>query len=102
MAANKKGGNTSMASATKVTISVEPKLLERIDNFADENGMTRSGFISLAVKKYLEAEAAMPSMTKIMTKLAELMADKTGMTDEEKLEAVNALQDSTDRILGKK
>ena len=91
-----------MAGATKVTISVEPKLLKRIDSYADENGMTRSGFIGLAVKKYLEAEEALPSMTKVMSKLAELMADKTGMTPEEKLEAVNALQESTDRILGKK
>jgi len=91
-----------MASATKVTISVEPSLLERIDEYADDNGMTRSGFISLAVRKYLEAEAALPSMTKVMSELAKLMADKVGMTAEEKLEAVNALQESTDRILGKK
>ena len=102
MAANKKGGNTSMASATKVTISVEPKLLERIDNYADENGMTRSGFISLAVKKYLEAEAAMPSITKMMAKLAEMVGDKTGMSDEEKLEQLNILEDNADRILGRK
>ena len=91
-----------MASATKVTISVEPKLLERIDSYADENGMTRSGFIGLAVKKYLEAEEAMPTLTKLMEKFTELVSDKTGMTDEEKLKQIDLLEDTTNRILGKK
>ena len=102
MAVSKRGGNASMSGATKVTISVEPKLLVRIDSYADENGMTRSGFISLAVKKYLEAEETLPSMTKVISKLAELMSERTGMTLEEKAEVVDALQDSADRIMGKK
>lgn len=39
----------------KLQISMDDKLVERIDRYADENYMTRSGLISLAASQYLNS-----------------------------------------------
>lgn len=39
----------------KVNITLDDKLLERLDNYADENYMSRSGLISLACTQYLNS-----------------------------------------------
>lgn len=39
----------------KVNITLDDKLLERLDNHADENYMSRSGLISLACTQYLNS-----------------------------------------------
>jgi len=92
-----------MANTVKVTISIDPDLLEKIDSFADENGMTRSGMIGLAAKQYLQACEAMPSMTQIIGKMANMFTDKFfKMSEQEQLEQIDMLEDQTNRILGKK
>ena len=40
----------------KVQISLNDALLERIDAYADENYMSRSGLLSLAATQYLNAQ----------------------------------------------
>ena len=37
----------------KVNVSIDEELLKRMDKYADENFMSRSGLISLAVTQYL-------------------------------------------------
>ena len=37
----------------KVQVSLDEKLVERIDSYAAENYMSRSGFISFATSQYL-------------------------------------------------
>jgi metal-responsive CopG/Arc/MetJ family transcriptional regulator len=37
----------------KIQISIDDRLLERVDKYADENYMSRSGFASLAMSQYL-------------------------------------------------
>lgn len=54
----------------KISISVREDLLERIDVYADNNGMTRSGLISLACSQYLNAVEAMPSVNKLLNAMA--------------------------------
>lgn len=49
----------------KLSISLPCDLLERMDAFAGDNGMTRSGLISLAVRSYMNAVEAMPSVNKV-------------------------------------
>lgn len=39
----------------KVQITLDDELMERIDCYADENYMSRSGFISLACTQFLNA-----------------------------------------------
>ena len=39
----------------KLQISMDDKLVERIDRYADENYMTRSGLITLATSQYLNS-----------------------------------------------
>lgn len=43
----------------KVQISIDDKLLERIDNYADENYISRSGLISMGMSEYLTSKETM-------------------------------------------
>lgn len=60
----------SKASAKKLNVTIREDLLERMDNYADENGMTRSGLIAIAVTQYLNAVAARPSVNKLLNAMA--------------------------------
>lgn len=58
----------------KVQISVDDELMTRVDNYADENYMSRSGLITLALCQYLnqqEAVKAVCDMAVSMRKIAE-------------------------------
>ena len=57
----------------KVQITLDDRLMERVDTFADENYMSRSGFVSLACTQYLnqaEATKAIKEMAAIMKKIS--------------------------------
>lgn len=58
------------AIAKKLNVTIREDLLERMDNYADENGMTRSGLIAIAVTQYLNAVEAAPSINKLLTAMA--------------------------------
>ena len=84
----------------KVTISLDPALIERIDAFADDNGMTRSGMISMACKQYLHAAEVMPSMSHIIGKFAEVIDNKLGLSAEEQAKQLDELEQAQQKILG--
>lgn len=65
----------------KVNITVDDKLMERIDRYAEENYMSRSGLMSFACTQFLnqaDAVHAIVNMGICMQKIAE-----TGVVDEE-------------------
>lgn len=58
----------------KVQISINDELLERADNFADENYMSRSGLIAQALNQYLtqaEVAIAVKNMSLALRKIAD-------------------------------
>lgn len=68
----------------KVGITLDENLVTRIDRFADENYMSRSGFISLACTHYLnsvEVTKAIKDLSVCMRKIAD-----TGKLDCETIE----------------
>lgn len=64
----------------KVQITLDEELVARIDSYADDNYMSRSGLISVATAQFLnqqEAVSAVKSMSLAMRKIAD-----TGTLDE--------------------
>lgn len=58
----------------KVTITLDDNLMERLDSFADENYMSRSGFISLACTQFLnisDVNRCIKDMAFAMRKIAD-------------------------------
>ena len=58
----------------KVQITLDDKLMERIDCYADENYMSRSGLISVACTKFLneaDAIAAIKNVSFAIRKIAD-------------------------------
>ena len=65
----------------KVGIALDDNLMKRIDDYADENYMSRSGLISLAVTQYLnsaDVTRAVKDMALAMRKIAD-----TGVIDDD-------------------
>lgn len=68
----------------KVQITLDDALMERVDRFADENYMSRSGLISLATTQFLNAAdvtKAIKDMSICMRKISE-----KGAVDHETME----------------
>ena len=68
----------------KVQITLDDELMKRVDEYADENYMSRSGLLSLAVTQYLNAAdvtKAVKDMAIAMRKIAD-----TGKVDAETME----------------
>lgn len=68
----------------KVQITLDDKLLERIDTYADENYMSRSGLVSLAATQFLntaEISRAVKDLSLAMRKIAD-----TGTVDHDTME----------------
>lgn len=57
----------------KINITLDVNLLERIDNYASENAMTRSGLLAMAAAQYLNAVEAMPSVNKILSGMSAVL-----------------------------
>lgn len=58
----------------KVQVSVDDRLMERIDGFIDENYMTRSQFFSISANQYLcqlEAVKALSDISIAICKIAD-------------------------------
>ena len=65
----------------KLTISLDDKLVERVDNYADSNYMSRSGFISFACSQFLNSAEVM-IMVKDMSLAMRKIADTSTIDDE--------------------
>lgn len=83
----------------KVQITLDDELMKRVDNYADENYMSRSGLLSLAVTKYLN-EADVIKAVKDMALCMRKIADK-GTLDHETMEQLEDFQRFSDMFVGK-
>lgn len=75
----------------KLSISIKDELVERIDKYADENFMSRSGFISLACTQYLNSQelvGLMRDLSKTMNRIADV-----GKIDHETAEELERIED---------
>lgn len=68
----------------KVQITLDDELMKRVDAYADENYMSRSGLLSLAVTQYLNA-AEVTKAIKEMAVCVRKIADN-GTVDHETME----------------
>lgn len=74
----------------KVNVTLDDKLMERIDTYADENYMSRSGLISFACTQFLNQNDIIRSI-KEMGYLMKKIAD-TGNVDEETMRKLEDIE----------
>ena len=82
----------------KVQISLDDALMQRVDNYADENYMSRSGLVSLALVQYLntvEATKAIKDMAVCMRKIAD-----SGKIDHESMEQLEDFERFSKMLMG--
>lgn len=83
----------------KVQITLDDALMERLDAYADENYMTRSGLVSLAVTQYLNANdvtKAVKEMAVCMRKIAD-----NGIVDHETMKQLEDFERLSKILVGK-
>lgn len=84
----------------KIQISIDDELLKRMDTYADDNYMSRSGLITLAATQFLNAN----EVTKAIVSLnATMQAIKeTGHLDHETMEQLEDWQRLANLLTSKK
>lgn len=84
----------------KIQISLDDELLKRVDTYADDNYMSRSGLITLAATQFLNAN----EVTKAIVSLnATMQAIKeTGNLDHETMEQLEDWQRLANLLTSKK
>lgn len=83
----------------KISISLSDDLVNKIDAYADEGGMTRSGFIGQSCKLYiqqLEVTQCLKSMSNAMNRIA-----STGVVDEKTQKELERFTQLADFIANK-
>lgn len=83
----------------KVQITLDDALMERVDAYADENYMSRSGLLSLAVTQYLnsaDVTKAIKDMALCMRKIAD-----TGNIDDETRKQLNEFEILSKMLVGR-
>lgn len=83
----------------KIGITLDDDLVKRMDNFADENYMSRSGLLSLAVTQYLntaEVTKAIKEMAVCMRKIAD-----NGTVDHDTMEQLEDFERLSKILVGK-
>ena len=83
----------------KISISMADNLLQRADEFADANGMTRSGLISVAVRTYINSMDAAPSVTQLLKELAAFGAKGSDLSEEEKKDTLQHFEEEQQNLL---
>lgn len=86
--------------AKKVQISIDDSLLERIDNYADNNYLTRSGLVTIATNQYLnsvEVISAVKDMSISMRKIAD-----QGYVDQDTMEQLEDFERIAKVLVGNK
>ena len=84
----------------KVNVTLDANLLARADEFADDNYLTRSGLLSLALTQYLNQN----SVTKALTDLAVSMrriADNNNKISDEDMRNLKEFEQIANFIAGK-
>lgn len=69
----------------KINVSLDDRLAKRMDDYAEENYMTRSGLMSIALTQYLNTQE-MISVIKNMSMSLAKIADSKMVTEEDKAE----------------
>lgn len=54
----------------KLNVSLEENLVDRMDAFAANKGLNRSGLIAVACTQYMDAAEAMPGMNAVLASFA--------------------------------
>lgn len=83
----------------KVQITLDDALMHRVDTYADENYMSRSGLVSLAVTQYLnsaDVTKAIKDMALCMRKIAD-----TGNIDDETREELEDFERIAKMLVGR-
>lgn len=83
----------------KVNITLDEDLLQRIETYADENYLTRSGLITLATSQFLlqsEASRAIVDMSLALRKIAE-----TGTVSDDQLKQLEDFERFARILAGK-
>ena len=84
----------------KVNVTLQDELVSRIDNFADENYMSRSGFLTLVAVQYLNTQDTMRlirDMSLAMRKIAD-----TGTVDSEVMAQLEDFERFSKMLIGQK
>lgn len=90
--------NKKRGKLMKVQVSLDEKLVERIDNYADANYMSRSGLISFATSQYLNQTDVM-LMVKDMALTMRKIAEK-GTVDHDTMEQLEDFERLCKMITG--
>jgi len=82
-------------ASVKLNITLAPELLERTDEYARRNSLTRSGLIALSLSQYLNAVESMPQVNKLLAGLGavvdgSLRGDLTKEQAEARLAAIQS------------
>lgn len=83
----------------KVQISIDDELMKRIDQYADDNYMSRSGFLTVAANSYLtqaELSGAICDIAVSVRKIAD-----TGKLNHEDLERLEDFERIARMVVGK-
>lgn len=74
----------------KISVSLSEKLVNQLDSFSSENGLSRSAAISMAVTSFLTGRETVSAMRGLSDKLQELISNGVPATNEE-MEQLNAI-----------
>ena len=69
--------------SVKFNISLKKQLFDRIEDYADELGLSRSGFIAFCCSQYMNAQDALKQMEQL-TKLMKDIGSKSELSDTDK------------------
>lgn len=69
----------------KINISLDDRLVKRLDDYADANYMTRSGLVSIALTQYLNTQE-MISVIKSMSLSLSKMVNSNNISEEDRKE----------------
>ena len=88
----------------KINITVPDTLLEKMDDYAKANAMTRSGLIQLATSQYIQAQEMMPSLNNafaLMGSLAKRSAIEGGVDSAAFAQELAQLEDCQRELMEK-
>lgn len=74
----------------KVNVTIDEGLLERIDEYAEDNFITRSGFVQLAMSQFLTANEATKALVEISLSLKKIA--QSGSFSEDDLRQLQGLE----------
>lgn len=82
----------------KVNVTLDDELMQRVDNYADRNYMSRSGLISLAVTQYLNQQEVILAIKDVSLAIRKI-AD-TGKMDHETIKQFEDFERLSKMFLG--